>query len=136
MLKLDQCHEQMVRALQKDGWTIKSPYSLFVHKRRAYIDLSATRQTNGVDRQILFVEVKCFADRKSSTDDLYGAIGQYIVYHMMMLELGMTASLYLAIPNEVFTRLFDRIVRKTIEEYKIKLVIVNLEEEKIVRWIE
>jgi hypothetical protein len=85
MPKLDQCHEQVVRALQKDGWVVNTPYSLFVHKRRAYVDLSAMRQVNGTRQQILLVEVKCFADRKSSADELYGAIGQYIIYRMMML---------------------------------------------------
>jgi hypothetical protein len=48
----------------------------------------------------------------------------------------MSVSLYLAIPDDVFVRLFDRIVRKTVEEYQIRLVIVDLEAEEIVRWIE
>src|SRR5262245_43273789 len=108
MPRLDDCHPQVVRALEKDGWITTTSYRLFIHKRRAFVDIGATRQINGTREQILLVEVKCFTDRNSTTDELYGAIGQYLIYRTMMVELGMNAPLYLAIPQAVFATLFDR----------------------------
>ncbi|HRF95984.1 MAG TPA: element excision factor XisH family protein, partial [Aggregatilineales bacterium] len=62
------------------------------------IDIRANYGLNGQSRQILLVEVKCFADSSEYTRDLYVAIGQYVVYQAMLNELKNSTPLYLAIP--------------------------------------
>jgi hypothetical protein len=80
MPAIDVCHPHIVRALQKDGWTVEpQPLPARVGRRRALIDISASRTNNGTSQQILLAEVNCFQNRASWTNELYTAIGQYIV---------------------------------------------------------
>lgn len=84
----------------------------------------------------MLVEIKCFPDRNSTTEDLYVAIGQYIIYRAIMIELGMIIPLYLAVSDDVFETVFDSSVRWAISDSRIRLVIVSLETETIREWIE
>ena len=88
---------------------------------------------NGNGRTILLVEVKCFTDRNS---ELYGAIGQYLIYRAMLVENDDDTALYLSIPTIEFAKLTDRAFKRVIAESNIKLLIVDLEQERIIEWIE
>ena len=137
MPALDQCHEQVVRALQKDGWQVNdTPLRLSTAQRTVYIDIEASRNLNGNFQQIVLAEIKCFRDRDSTTRELYTAIGQYIIYRAMLAEVSMSVSLYLAIPDAIHETVFDSTVRRAIGDNEIKLVIVNLETETVTQWIE
>jgi hypothetical protein len=137
MPKFDTCHAQVVRALQKDGWRIEVEQVLIAtDDRHGYVDLRAMRESNGTRHQIMLVEIKCFPDRNSTTEDLYVAIGQYIIYRAIMIELGMAIPLYLAVSDDVFETVFDSSVRWAISDSRIRLVIVSLETETIREWIE
>jgi hypothetical protein len=58
MPALDQCHPQVVRALENDGWQVESsPYKLESGVRRSYVDLLLSRQVNGTREQAILVEV-------------------------------------------------------------------------------
>jgi hypothetical protein len=136
MPALDQCHPHIVRALTKAGWGIVSaPYKLSTDVRTVFIDLAVSRGTNGNHQQILLVEVKCFPDRKSMTRDLYTAIGQYLVYQAMLANIGLHIPLFLAVPDDVYTQVFDTDVIKAITNHYIKIVVVNLDSETVTRWI-
>ena len=75
MPALDQCHDQVVRALQKDGWQLeKAPFKLYVHPRTAYVDVAMSRGVNGNRQHIMLVEVKCFPDPNNHSRELYTAI--------------------------------------------------------------
>lgn len=88
MARLDACHEQVANALRNDGWNVdKTPFGVSTIQRRALIDIRAIRGTNGHTEQILLVEVKCFAQPKSWTNELYTAIGQYLVYRAMLQDV-------------------------------------------------
>ena len=137
MPAFDQCHGQVVRALEKDGWVIESqPVMYLIGRRRVFVDLQARRQVNGSGQQVMLVEVKCFPDPDSTTHELYAAIGQYIMYRAILKELAINVSLYLSIPEEVFEDIFDVVTQNAIRDNQIKLVIVNLGAERIIRWIE
>ena len=136
-MAFDVCHEQIVRALETAGWKIDGEsVQLSVEERTGFIDIRARRDSNGSSRQILFVEVKCFADENRLTSELYTAIGQYLVYRMMLARLKIGAPVYLAVPDDVFTNIFDSVIMELVENNHIKLMTVNLDEETIVRWIE
>jgi XisH protein len=137
MPRLDQCHEQVVRALEKEGWTVaKKQLKLYAEDRQIFIDIRANRGINGTRQQILLVEVKCFPDRDSTTQELYTALGQYIIYRAVLAELNTPSQLYLSIPESVFTDIFDPTAKRAVKDNQIKIVVVNLEREIVVQWIE
>lgn len=133
---LDQCHEQVVRALQKAGWDVDpGMYFLRVEGVTVFADIRA-RQINGKPHQIVVVEVKCFPDNRSDMDELYRAIGQYVIYRNVLKATNKPGVPYLAIPLEAYSRLFTKkVVSMTIDELQIKLILVDIEREEIVRWV-
>jgi hypothetical protein len=71
MPQLDQCYDQVVRALQKAGWEVgEYPYILPIPGRRPLqIDIYARRTANSHPQVIIIVEVKCFGDERSELND-------------------------------------------------------------------
>lgn len=135
-MALDQCHPQVVRALEKDGWVIENEeYRLLLPSRVGYIDLRMSRGKNGHREQLMFVEVKCFPDEDSTTRDLYVSIGQYLVYRAMIDEIGLPDAIYLAVPEHIYEKVFDSAVTRVVSESKIKMIIVDIVTEAIVQWI-
>ncbi len=136
MPQFDTCHQQVVSALQNDGWLIDAEQVVIsTEKRQGFVDVRAVREVNGTRQQVMLVEVKCFPDRNSTTQELYVAIGQYIIYRAIMVESETVIPLYLAVPDEVFETVFDSSVRWAVRDSQIKLVIVNLDREVIKEWI-
>jgi len=137
MPKLDQCHEQVVRALQKDGWTVGAkPVTVRTDTRKIFIDAGASRKVNGSIQQIMLIEIKCFPDRDSTTEELYIAIGQYIVYRAVLQDRQIDIPLYLAVPEDVYKDVFDSTIQRGMSDNKIKAIIVDLSTETISEWKE
>ena len=84
----------------------------------------------------MLAEVKCFLDEDSTTHELYAAIGQYLVYRVMLDILNNEASLYLTVPKQIYDTVFDEVIRKLVKQHHIKLMIVNLDMEAIEEWKE
>jgi len=137
MPAFDVCHNQVVRALQKEGWNVEAEQVTFsLGKRRIFIDIQAVRGVNGNRQQMMLIEVKCFSNPKLVNEELYYAIGQYLVYRAMLAERKSEVALFMSIPELVFNLAFDLPIRRVIADSQIKLVIVNIESERVVRWIE
>jgi hypothetical protein len=133
----DECHEHLVHALDKAGWKVESaPFKLYHYSRIIYTDLRVSQVTNGVQEELLLIELKCVPERTSSAVELYTAIGQYLVYRAMLVEFALPFSLYLVVPEVLFRTLFDNIVRRVVKDNSIKLIVVNLEKERITTWVE
>jgi hypothetical protein len=137
---LDSCHFQVVRALRKDHWKVTdkpkyiddSDSEMFV-----YIDIEAVQETNGGEtspRQI-YIEVKCFPG-KNSTQEIYISLGQYLIYRALLARQEIRAPLYLAIPHTVYESAFNMVFRQALQDNRIMVVVVDLESETIVQWIE
>lgn len=63
MPRLDDCHPQIVRALEKDGWKVEPhAYKIETSERTIFIDVEASRQNNGSRQHVIVVEIKCFPD--------------------------------------------------------------------------
>ncbi len=132
---LDSCHAQVIRALQKDGWNAQFPPEVLrLEARRIVIDIRAARQINGHSEQIIFVEVKCFAETGIPTRDLYAAIGQYLVYRTVLSQLHMPLPVLLAVPEDAYAALFDSTIQQVVADNDIKLIVVDLKREVIVQW--
>ena len=138
MPKLDDCHDQIARALQNDGWQVREK-SVYVANSNItnviYIDMQAVKGQNGTAGRNIFVEAKCF-DLPRRTADLHRALGQYIVYRVILDESGLPDPLYLAVPADSLAEYFNPQILRVVQRYGIKLVVVDLAEERIIRWIE
>lgn len=119
------------------GWTVGTkPVTVRSDARKIFIDAGASRQVNGSIQQIMLIEIKCFPDRDSTTEELYIAIGQYIVYRAVLQDRQIDIPLYLAIPEDVYEEVFDSTIQRGMRDNKIKAIIVNLDTEVIAAWKE
>jgi XisH protein len=136
-MALDSCHEQVVSALRKAGWELGSqPFYVLVEDFAVFPDIQAQR-IGDTGEEIIVVEVKCFADERSDLDELYRAIGQCLIYRSVLKLKPISAKLYLAIPDIVYYRLFNTpVVAMTIAELQIKILIVDIDQEEIVQWLD
>lgn len=137
MPALDQCHEQIVRALEKAGWHVgEGPYTLPVPGRRPlYIDIYAQRHEGARQQTIIIVEAKCFADITAELNDLYTALGQYLIYRSLLQQRGITDDLYLAVPTHAFEGVIQQVATSVITEIRVKMIVVDLEGEVIEQWL-
>lgn len=137
MPAIDQCHEQIVHALQKDGWQVRdAPYVLPVTRtRRLFIDIQAKREQQNGSQNIIVVEAKCFLDTGTELNDLYTAIGQYLIYRSLLWRKGSTDELYLAVPVHAFNSVFQQLAMDVVNEIRVKMIVVDLDSEVIVQWL-
>jgi hypothetical protein len=132
----DRCHEQVVHALEKDGWRVlREHMKLAFSKRRVFVDLQVARGDNGHRQDILLIEVKCFSDPDSYLQDIYTAIGQYITYRAILMDMDVNIPLYLSIPEGIFTS-FEPAIQHAFRDHRIRIIVIDLEAEKVVQWIE
>jgi hypothetical protein len=134
MPAVDKCEESIIRALEKEGWTlVRRPEGIRLEARRfLYVDL---KLKNADNIQIVLIEVKCFPANSIETDELYRAIGQYILYRSILQIEKRSEPLFLAIPKTIYDSLFQlKAVQHAIKSAKIKMVVVDLEREEVTLW--
>jgi XisH protein len=130
----------VVRALRKAGWTIADKPK-YIGDAEAetfvYIDIEAVASSTDVNTRsrLIFVEVKCFP-RKSTTQEVYIALGQYLIYRALLANQTDEVPLYLAVPRTTYEAQFNAIFRRAIRDNRIMTIVVDLETETIVEWIE
>jgi hypothetical protein len=136
MPAIDTCQPNVIRALEKDGWRIQGTNIYLRHEKRyILVDIEAVHVANGHSRQILLAEVKCFSNPSEATQDIYTAIGQYAVYRAMLEERGDEKPLYLAIPAHAY-QLFDTVIQRASSYVKMKIIVVDIDQEVILEWKE
>ncbi|MGK7881927.1 MAG: XisH family protein [Crocosphaera sp.] len=130
-------HDTVRTALEKDGWEIThDPLVMRWGKRDLYIDLGAEKLIAAErDNQKIAIEIKSFVS-KSPIDDLEKALGQYILYYDLLIKLQPERLLYLAIHQEAYLEVFeDPIGQVLLENKRIKLLVFDVIEEVILKWI-
>jgi XisH protein len=133
----DSIHDEVVRALQKGGWTIThDPLTIEYGESYLFVDLGASKTVTaqrGAER--IAVEIKSFPG-KSRVTDLQQAVGQYAVYRVLLREVEPTRVLYLAVSDEVYRKVFESGAGALVRaDLGVKLVVVNIEAEEVVRWL-
>jgi hypothetical protein len=136
MPRFDECHEQVVRALKKEDWQVNKSRRISSPERDIFIDIRAEKQRNGTRLQILLAEVKCFPETAVFSSEFYAAIGQYLFYQVVLEGIHDKTPLYLVMPYHIYQTEFDATIQRVITKYQVKMIIVNLETEEIVKWIE
>jgi len=131
-------HNEVKNALLKDGWTITAdPYFIKYEDAELYADLAAEKpiaaQRQG---QKIVVEIKSFVGR-SLMYDFHGALGQYMVYRNLIQLTDPEYKLYLAIDDLVYKNFFQRkSIQLITKENKLLLMVVEMEKEEILQWID
>ena len=133
----DIVHEIVREALEKDGWVIThDPLFLRVSENIGMFLNLAANKVIIANRETLkiAVEVKSFVGLSAVTD-FHLAIGQFLNYRLALEELEADRILYLAIPDDIYHNFFqDSFIQKVIDNYSIKLLIINTQQGEILLW--
>lgn len=130
-------HNQVKNALIKDGWNITDdPLILSIGKKDLFVDLGAEKLIAAEkDNQKIAIEIKSFIG-KSQVNDLENALGQYILYHEVLLETQNERVLFLAIKKSAYEEIFEEPIGKILLKRKlINLIIFDEKKEVILQWI-
>jgi hypothetical protein len=133
----DRYHHSVRNALVKDGWKIThDPLRLKWGVKDMYVDLGAERLLTAEKLgHKIAVEIKTFSGA-SDIADIEQAIGQYFLYLAVLNRTERERTLYLAIHEDVYLNIFEESLGKLLlEEYKIPLMIFELDREVILKWI-
>ena len=134
----DKYHEHVKQALLKDGWTIThDPYRLKIGSKDLFIDLGAERllaAERGEEK--IAIEVKSFP-HLSFLADFYEAVGKFLTYEDALLKKEPQRILFLAVPEHVFVEEMENeeLIETVIDHRNIHLLIFNVEQKIIVKWI-
>jgi hypothetical protein len=134
----DTYHDAVKQALIKDGWTITAdPYPIKYTEVKLFADLAGEKNlaASKQERQIV-IEIKSFLSR-SPMRDFETALGQYLIYKALLSIEKPEQQLYLAIIQTVYEEFFQQVAIKFIlETYHVSVLIVNLEKEEVLQWID
>ncbi len=137
MAAKDIFHDSVRNGLQKEGWKIThDPLSIIISGVEMAIDLGAEKliaaEKSG-DK--IAVEIKSFVT-PSAIYTFHTALGQYLNYRRALSLKEPERKLYLAIPTETYISFFNLpFINESVNEYGIKLIIYDAEEEIIEKWI-
>jgi hypothetical protein len=137
MPRLDVIHDAVRNALVKDGWSITAdPYKIKYEEITLYADLAAEALIAAERKgQKIVVEVKSFVGL-SKLQDLKEALGQYDIYFYLLETTEPDRKLYVAVSDEVYRFFFNqKAIQLIISKHKLPLIVVDLEKEEIVTWI-
>lgn len=133
----DKYHNLVKKALQDLGWTITNdPFYIPTLKRKLEIDLGAERVIAAEkDNQKIAIEIKSFVGL-SEIHEFYKALGQFNYYQLALEDHQIERVLYLAVPSDIYDTLFtEPLTLKAIERYNIKIIVYNIQNENIEKWI-
>ena len=137
MPRRDIFHAIVRTALEKDGWIIThDPLFLEWEDAIYYPDLGAEKIIAATkDAQKIAVEIKTFLGQVSQ-QEFYEALGQFDNYAIALSEIEPDRKLVLAIPILAYETFFQRqFVKRVIAIKKITLLVYNVENQKIEKWI-
>ncbi len=85
--------------------------------------------------QKIVVEVKSFVGH-SLINDLYEALGQYLIYLRLLETTESDRKLWLAVSDLVFYDFFQvEAIQDVVKKYGVDLLVVNIESEEVEQWI-
>ena len=139
MAAKDIFHDNVVHALQKDGWIVTNePLSLKVSETDLFIDIGAERFiAASKGRERIAVEVKSFI-KLSAVQDLKEAVGQFIIYEdaLRLSPVNADRVLYLAVRDETYADVFsDNLGKMLLTNKRVRLLVFNVMQEVITQWI-
>ena len=138
MARRDAIHDAVRSALINDGWEIVAdPYRIVYKDATLEADMKADKLLVATrDKRSIVVEVKSFL-QQSFIHEFLAACGQYQAYRFLLEEKGQTETVYMAVDRQVYRRWFHgEAVQVLVKRFEIRLLVVDIEKEEIVQWIE
>ena len=138
MPRKDTIHDAVKNALVKEGWTVTNdPFRIHYNDMDLYADLRIEKdESENLPRRALVIEIKSFMEG-SAAHSLGEALGQYELYRTLMRHVAPGDRLYLAVSNTVYIEQFVRAsFQLIVQEHQVAIVVVNVEQEEVVRWID
>lgn len=133
----DIIHNAVKNALISDGWVITAdPYRIKAGDIQVYADLAADRPLAAEkDGQKIVVEIKSFVGH-SLINDLYEALGQYLIYLRLLETTESDRKLWLAVSDLVFYDFFQiEAIQDVVKKYGVDILVVNIASEEVEQWI-
>ncbi|WP_017653261.1 XisH family protein [Fortiea contorta] len=143
----DAIHEIVKQAIIKDGWNITAdPYVISYGERFLFVDLGATKASkiNNIhgrfigaekDNSRIAIEIKDF-NNKSVIGDLEKAIGQYVLYRLLLNKVDPEREIYLATTVSIYDEIFSEPIGElVINDLPLKLIIVDINRAEVKQWI-
>lgn len=133
----DLYHDAVKNALIKDGWSIThDPFRLSFGGKDMYVDLGAERlMAAEKEGHQIAVEIKSFIG-DSEMRDIEQAIGQFVVYRIVLADLEPKRILFIAVADEVLHDVFmEPLGRLLVEKAFVRLLSFDPVNEVIVKWI-
>jgi hypothetical protein len=131
-------HHDVVRdALIADGWTIThDPLLLRIGGRNLFVDLAAERPGGeAVAVELIALEVQSIGD-PSPVADLQQALGQFVMYRLLLGERQPERTLFLAVPADVYDGfLSEPLGRLMIAGERVPLMVFDPHRREKPRWI-
>lgn len=136
MAAKDIFHQQVRRALEKDGWTVTDdPLMVFWPRTDKPLHPDGEQLLGAMkDTATIAVIVTSFLGASQITDLQY-ALGQFVVCRSSLHANDPARSLLLAIREDVFLALFQEPeVQELCSQEQIRLLVFNSLREEIVKW--
>jgi len=133
----DVYHDGFKNALIKDGWEItRDPYTIRYEGLNLFADLAGKKLLSAQKEDTnIIVEIKSFLGR-SPVHEFQCALGQYILYQTLLSQIYPDYLLYLAIEKEIYETFFQRTaIKLVIEKYQVLLLVIDINKEEIIQWI-
>jgi len=131
-------HDDVVCALQADGWTITdNPLTLSFGGCDLFVDLGAEKATIAAEKgdQRIAVEVQSFLNL-SAVRDLEQAVGQFEIYRAILEKTEPARRLFLAVPRRVHEGLLSEpFGQLVIARVQLRYLVFSEEEKKVLQWI-
>ncbi|MFN0035807.1 MAG: element excision factor XisH family protein [Saprospiraceae bacterium] len=137
MPKKDIYHNQVRRALEKEGWTITHDPMRFRWKGRTIWPDLGVEKVIAAERgtEKIAVEIKSFTNA-ALLADFYETLGQYDIYKAALSELDEHRVVVLAVPQDAYESfLCSEFAQAILEIKNIPLLVYDIENETIVKWI-
>ena len=137
MSRRDLFHDAVRHALEKAGWTIThDPLPLTYGETKVYVDLGADPPIGAeLNGRKIAVEIKTFIGL-SGMQDLYNAVGQFVVYRTALEIKEPERELFLAVPVAAYSEFFEIFEGQTlIKSAKLKILVYHAKKEEITQWI-
>lgn len=134
----DTIHQAVIQSLKNDGWQIiREHFSIRYEELEIRVDIVAEQPAVLAEKDgyRILVEIKTFGGR-SFMKDLQNAIGQYTIYKNILALSGLEYELFLAIHETVYEAAFQqKAMRQIVQINQLKLLVVNIDSQEVVRWI-
>jgi hypothetical protein len=134
----DKFHDAVKNALIKEEWTITDdPLFLQFGGVDLFVDLGVEKMIAAQkDNRRIAVEIKSFLGA-SLISEFHTALGQLMSYRLALKQKDPQRALYLAVPLDVYNTFFKlEFSQVAIEDYQLKLIVYDQDEEVIIRWLD